>query len=59
MTNYQTALLKIAEAETKYEFISIDRQIRSQYTTGALTLDEYIKLDNRSTDLYTAIYWSE
>jgi hypothetical protein len=59
MTNYQTAMLKIAEAETRDEFISIDREIKTQYWSGALTLDEFIKLDNKSTDLYTAIYWSE
>jgi len=39
MTNYQTAMLKIAEAETRDEFISIDREIKTQKRSGALTLD--------------------
>tara|TARA_R110000823_G_C15492954_1_gene452145 strand:+ start:228 stop:404 length:177 start_codon:yes stop_codon:yes gene_type:complete len=58
MTSYQQIMLKIAEAETKYDFISIEKEMISRYVTESLTLDEYIKLDNRSTDLYTAIYWS-
>ena len=31
MTNYQTAMLKIAQAETRDEFISIDREIKTQF----------------------------
>ena len=55
-TYYKTLMLKIAEADTKDEFNSINREIREAYTSNKLYWSYYKKLSSQSSRLFNAIY---
>ena len=54
MTNYRIGMLKIAECDTLERFHFLEREFYMQYVSDALTLDKWLKLDNRLSDLYNA-----
>ena len=58
MTNYQTALRRIANAKTKEDLQKVEAGLTRVYDAGFFTENEFMRLDGKILDRLGSITWT-